>query len=96
MEGYTPVPCQDFRKICEEVRSEIVRAVSLHGSMKSQHDAYAVILEELDEFWDLVKINPKKLNYDDAKKRLQNMRNELIQTSAMCIRAIHDLGLEDA
>jgi hypothetical protein len=73
MEGYTPVPCQDFRKICEEVRSEIVRAVSLHGSMKSQHEVYAVILEGLDEFWDLVKINPKKLNPGEQRDRLQNM-----------------------
>ena len=51
---------QKLDVLCTEVRNEVTRAVSLHGGMKSQNEAYAVILEELDEFWDLVKINPKK------------------------------------
>ena len=82
-----------LESICEEMRREVTRAVELHGSMKSQHDAYGVILEELDEFWDEVKINPKKLSPDDQERRLARMRNELIQLGAMAIRAIYDLGL---
>jgi hypothetical protein len=58
----------------------------LHGPLASAHEAYAVLVEEMDEFW------------DEVKKRSENrdklaMRTELIQIAAMACRAIHDLGL---
>jgi hypothetical protein len=54
--------------------------------MNNQHEAYAVILEELEEFW------------DECKKKPQNrtpvaMRYELIQVAAMAVRTIIDLDL---
>lgn len=70
--------------LVELVAREVDRAMQVHPSMKSPHEAYAVILEELDEFWELVRAKqPDRLD----------MRKELIQTAAMCLRAIVDLDL---
>lgn len=75
------------------VQEEADSAMAAHGSMRSTHEAYAVILEELDEFWDEVKKNPKKLTDEQWSQWRKDMRKELIQTSAMATRAIIDLNL---
>lgn len=72
--------------ICRDVGDEVRRASLKHRPMNSSHEAYAVILEELDEFWDEVKLKTEE-------RSNANLRLELIQTAAMCIRAIHDLKL---
>ncbi len=79
--------------VLEDVRNEIMAARQAHGAMYSSHEAYAIILEELDEFWEEVKINPKKLYSDAQDRRLAHMRKELIQIAAMGIRAVIDLNL---
>lgn len=53
------------------------------------HYFYAVILEELDELWDLVKA-------DAVEKRpggKEEMLKELVQIAAMAQRAAEDMGL---
>jgi hypothetical protein len=83
-------------KICRvalEVEAEVLRAMSLYAGMNSAHEAYAVILEELDEFWDLAKLNPRKLSDQAQADRLRAMREELVQVAAMCVRAIVDCEL---
>jgi hypothetical protein len=70
--------------ICQEVLNEVTRARQLHQPMSSHHEAYAVILEELDEYWEEVR---KKREERDPKA----IREELIQTAAMCVRAVHDV-----
>ena len=70
-----------------EVSDELQRARNGHLSLHSAHEAYAVILEEVDELWDEVK--KKRKNRD-----IDAMRNELIQIAAMAVRAVVDLGLE--
>lgn len=75
--------------ICEifgDVQHELDRAISLHGPQRSAHESYAVILEELDEFWEEVRKRTNDRNRD-------HMREELVQIAAMAIRAIHDLDL---
>jgi len=76
----------DIDHLILEVRDELVAAIKLHMPQHSPHESYAVILEELEEFWDEVKKNRE--NRDRAA-----MRKELIQTAAMCVGAIHDLKL---
>lgn len=68
------------------VRAEIDRARGLHDPMSSAHEAYSVILEELDEFWEEVKKKREKRDPDKLFK-------ELIQVAAMCVRAATDLHL---
>lgn len=75
------------------VFEEAERAMKLHAPMASRHHAYAVILEELDEFWDLAKKNPAKMSQFEAEDWVNEMKKELIQTAAMCVRAVVDLKL---
>lgn len=63
---------------------ELNRAMSKHAPMHSAHEAYAVIQEEVDEFWDEVKA--QHINSEKARK-------ELIQIAAMALRAVVDLEL---
>jgi hypothetical protein len=66
--------------------TEIQNARVLHKPLNSSHEAYSVILEELDEFWDEVK---KKSRERDR----QQMARELVQVAAMALRALSDLNL---
>ena len=87
-------PFNEARKITDEVAGEVTRARQIHKGMNSLHEAKAVIEEEFDEFWEQVKINPKKLPSDEERQiRMSEIRNELIQTAAMCVRSIMDLKL---
>lgn len=69
-----------------QIRNELERARGQHAPLNSAHEAYAVILEELDEF--KAEVWKKRSERDPAK-----MRAELIQIAAMAIRAVEDLGL---
>lgn len=73
-----------IRDIAQDVVAEVDRAVQKHGNYSSPHEAYGVLLEEVDEFFDEV----KKQKADVSK---ENMRTELIQIAAVCVRAVHDL-----
>lgn len=70
----------------DEVLDEYIAASQQRHTMHSAHEAYAVILEELDEFWEEVRL--KRVNRNPAA-----MRKELIQVAAMCLRATLDLEL---
>lgn len=66
------------------VRNELNKAREKHPqNIRSGHEAYGVILEEVDEFWDLVK----------ADASPEKMLHEIKQIAAMCQRAAEDLGM---
>ena len=72
---------QQVLNITSEVIEEVFKAMKKHSSMKSNHEGYAVILEELDELW------------DEIKKQHPNnelIRKEAIQVAAMAVRFILD------
>lgn len=75
-----------IKEILLEVEQEDYRAIAIHGPMNSAHEAYAIIFEELEEFWEEVR---KK----ESIRNPPQMRKELIQIAAMAIRAIYDLQL---
>lgn len=68
------------------VSMELQEARHKHGQLKSAHEAWAVIFEELQE-----------LQAEVFKKREQrskeSMLRELVQTAAMCQRMAEDLDL---
>lgn len=73
-------------KLASEIVAELQRAQSLHAPMANAHEALAVIEEEVFEF----KLEVyKKQSTRDKKK----MRAELVQSAAMCMRAIIDCDL---
>ena len=63
--------------IYQKIEQEIEQARQKFPVFHSQHEAYAVILEELDEYWELV-------------KRDECGHEELIQVAAMCVAAIRE------
>jgi hypothetical protein len=81
----------NFYCLAEAARIEAERAASIHGPMHSPHEALGVIREEYKEFEEEV------FDFNLAKGRdtRGKMRTELTQLAAMCLRAIHDLGLPD-
>jgi hypothetical protein len=79
----TPVTNIDFQ---EGVRLELRRArMANPDGMHSLHEAHSIILEEVEEFWDQVKLKASKRDH-------ANVFEELIQIAAMAQRAAEDLG----
>lgn len=69
------------QQILNEVHKEVHKAQKKHAPMNGPHEAYAVILEEIDEYWDEVKAD---------RGKQASARTELIQVAAMAVRALHD------
>ncbi len=67
--------------VLSQIRSELIRATSKHGPMRSAHEGYAVLKEEVDELWDDVKAN----NHRGAVI-------EAVQVAAMAARFVLDVG----
>lgn len=65
------------------------KAREKHAPMQTRHEAYAVILEELDEFWEQVKNGGNETPSVDNEK----LTKELVHVAAMCQRAAEDLNL---
>jgi hypothetical protein len=65
------------------VLTELKKAMDGYPKMASEHEGWAVILEELDELWDEIKKSPKNLN----KKA---MKAEAVQVCAMAMRFLVD------
>lgn len=70
---------------CNEVEQELADALNKYPKLNSLHEAYAVLQEEVDEFWDEVKAKPAVR----AERKVQ-IRKELIQIAAMAVRTIVD------
>ncbi len=63
--------------ILRAIYKEVGRSYELHGCPRwGRHEAYAIILEELDEV--------KQAIFDDLP--FEEVWKELIQTAAMCVR----------
>ena len=72
-------------ELLTEVEIELETAQRKFSNFASPHEGYAVILEELDELWELIKRNHGRA--DDAHQ-------EAIQIAAMAMRYIIDLNDE--
>ena len=66
------------------IEDEFLRASDLYPDLHSNHEAYAVIKEELDELWDEI----KKSKDVRGNKQIQK---ELIQVGAMVVRYLDNL-----
>ena len=73
-----------MRAVLLEVGGEVAGAEDRWPPMNSAHEAYAVLLEEVDELWEHVKVNQRI-------RDVPAMRREAIQVAAMAIRFIRDI-----
>lgn len=85
MEELTQTYLDRTNEVLTDVHRELHRAKTLFPAhFVNQHEAYAVILEEIDELWDEIKKNQK--NYD-----IEAQKKEAIQAAAMLIRFVVEL-----
>jgi chromosome condensin MukBEF complex kleisin-like MukF subunit len=73
-----------IEKIIMDVKVEFMKATSKFDTFHNAHEGYAVLLEEVDELWDNVKLNQK----NPDRQRL--MMKEGIQVAAMALRFLYD------
>jgi NTP pyrophosphatase (non-canonical NTP hydrolase) len=67
-----------------EMMRELAKAEQKHAPMQSLHEGYAVLLEEVDEFWEEVKKQREARDH-------ANVRKELAQIAAMAWRIVLNL-----
>lgn len=77
----------ELRNFFADAFIEALRAEELHGPAVSLHEAYAIMLEEMDEFWDHVKMK-------QADRNPAEIRAELVQIAAMASKAAQVLNHE--
>ena len=82
--------CRDVKLeyAISEVRDGVMAAARKHRPYASAHEAYAVILEELEEFWSEV-IKKKE------DRNSEVLLGELRDIASASVKAIVDLGLID-
>lgn len=80
-----PPKPRDIDDVVTDVEREVFDAITRYPAFNSLHEAYAVIKEEVDEFWDEVKAKPAV-----REQRKAEIRKELIQIAAMAVRTIVD------
>lgn len=68
-------------KVVNDVLAEYQDAKGLFPDFATAHEGYAVLLEEVDELWDHVKVK-------QAKRDVDKMRKEAVQVAAMAMRFI--------
>jgi len=73
-----------MQEIFDAIQNEVAIAEAKWPPLNSAHEAYAVLLEEVDELWDHVKTNQKR-------RDLPSMRAEAIQVAAMAVRFVRDI-----
>jgi hypothetical protein len=73
-----------------EIFEEMAHASTLFPAFNSGHEGYAVLLEEVDELWEAVKLNKKR-----HPERYDLMRKECIQVGAMALRFLHDMEIRE-
>ncbi len=75
---------RDFERAVQMVTGEYLKAINNFPTWNSAHEGYAIILEELDELWRIVKQKQKDRDLD-------HMKEEASQVAAMAIRFMVDI-----
>jgi len=72
-------------EIVAAILAELERAKRHGEAFASLHEAYAVMLEELDEVWDITRMKR-------SRRSEPELRKELIQIAAMAIKALKSMS----
>lgn len=68
----------------DAVMTELEHARANFPPMRSEHEGFAILKEEVDELWDEIKKSP-------SKRDKAAIRAEMIQVAAMALRFLGDL-----
>ena len=71
-----------LERAAREALAEAKRAGELHHPLRSAHEGWAVLREEVDELWDEVK---------NRRQVTERMREEAVQVAAVAIRFLADI-----
>lgn len=71
------IATQTFNNVLEELDNN----ASIYPDFTSAHEAYGVLLEEVEEVWDHVRKKPHKRN-------MEELEGELVQVAAMAVKFI--------
>ena len=71
----------------QDLVTEWDTAESLWPPINSHHEGYAILLEEVEEYWEIVR-------QKESQRDPQAMYKELVQIAAVAWRIIHNLGLQ--
>lgn len=72
-------------KYLNEIKNELERASTMYHKYHSDHEGFAVLLEEVDELWDAVRLKQS----DPTRK--EKIKEELIQIAATAHRYLNDM-----
>ena len=84
MQDMTEIDIEKAANLSEEIYEEFLKASSKFPAFVSEHEGYAILLEEVDELWDAIKLNQKR------PERHNQCRKECIQVAAMALRFLYD------
>lgn len=79
VENPEPSKFPELEENLQKVKTECLQAMRDWPPYNSAHEAYGVLMEEVEEFWDHVKTNQKR-------RDLPNMKKEAIQIAAVALR----------
>lgn len=68
----------------DQIAAEYLRASTFFPAFTNAHEGYAVLLEEVDELWDAVKLNQSN------SERVKQIHIEAKQVAAMAMRIMVD------
>ena len=75
---------KDIEKAISEVKKELDLAIDTYEPFNSYHEGFAVLLEEVNELWDEIKMKP-------ALREKLRLRSEAKQVAAMALRFMVNL-----
>lgn len=78
-------------KIYESIQHESRVAKTMYGAFNSSHELYSVLLEEVEELRELVRLNTYKMNDNQKEQHKVNMIKELTQIAAVASRGISEI-----
>ena len=70
----------------DNIAAEYIRASNTFPKFNTAHEGYAVLLEEMDELWEAVKMN------QSDSQRVIRITDEAMQVAAMAMRILVDCG----
>lgn len=75
---------EKLQEILKDIKKEFETVAKKWKGFNSLHEAYAIVLEEVDELWEEVKASQKN------SSRIKFARKEAIHVATMAIRLIFD------